>query len=258
MGPPITEPELVETITEEIEAAVEAPVVVFEMPPSTSGRYPALELGAGSGGEPVSAADVWAAVRVVGSHFHDSRLLQKSRSLDVTLAASEMQASISWWDPPDGGTGQVEAVYTNIPYDDAFCELPGLFLLHDTGPGGDFGRIGECNPGLDELFIEDWAGSTGREGLGGLGRLRELRIGGAVDHVSEVPAPDSLESLEVGLAEDTTANREALQARLPGGETAATAGAGAKGAYPIASEHARELVERSIPHGGGTVDPSEE
>ncbi|MDR0594239.1 MAG: hypothetical protein LBG60_13515 [Bifidobacteriaceae bacterium] len=41
-------------------------------------------------------------------------------------------------------------------------------------------------------------------------------IFGPVDDINEVPTPESLESLEIHLADDTAANRRALAERLPG------------------------------------------
>ncbi|MDR2565544.1 MAG: hypothetical protein LBC97_05690 [Bifidobacteriaceae bacterium] len=102
-----------------------------------------------------------------------------------------------------------------MAYTDAFCEFPNLEALADTGVGSDFSDVGVCNPKLSDLGISAWRESTGHAGLAGLENLVVLIIGGELDFIEQIPVMPHLRELRLSLAEDTPANRQALQDRLP-------------------------------------------
>jgi hypothetical protein len=231
----------------DIEAATDLEVSYFTVGDQAVGEGHRLELALPDGQETFSTADLAATILVLDEHRAKNPSMRRSPGWSVV--AGEDSMSVGWTADPESSVYDVGR--THSPHDDSYCRLPDLIWLEPAGPRSDLSRIGRCSPALSTLAIEDWGSSTGREGLADLGDLKELLIFGPVDDVSDIPALDSLEYLKLHLAEDTTANRDALQARLPDCTIHYTDANGQIAMYPVDSNPAKELVERSIPRPSG-------
>ena len=160
----------------------------------------------------LSTEDLVAAVKVIDEYRPEHRVMYSQ--LGVLIIAGGIWISPGWSDRgPDAVIDEIMNAFG--PYNDSYCQLPDLVLLESAGRGSDFSQIGPCNPKLEQLWINSWPDSTGREGLAGLVNLKELAILGPVDDVTEIPALPSLEKLTIYLANDTPENRQQLAERLP-------------------------------------------
>jgi hypothetical protein len=239
---------LAQRVEADVQAASEAQASDFRIGDSSYGEDTSIRLEPPAAGSGISANDLVATLLVVDGYRRDNRALRRSTVLYISNSESDITAMWSGGSFLWGASAKLVRVQgATMAYTDAFCGLPDLEGLESPGAGSDFSRIADCNPKLTSLGILAWEESTGLDGLGGLGRLETLFVRGTVGDIEQVPKLASLKDLTLSLEEDTTANREALQSRLPGCSITYTDAAGQIAMYPSDSNHARELVERSIP-----------
>ncbi|MDR1189077.1 MAG: hypothetical protein LBK95_16770 [Bifidobacteriaceae bacterium] len=220
----------------DIEDVTEAEVADLTLGNPRLGEGPVLSLTPPNRQVSLSTADLVAAIVVLDRYRSEYPAMRDAGAW--VIACGDQEVGVGWSRKTDARPSMVEEITGGAtgPYDDSYCEFPDLKRLGIEGAGGNFTRIGECNPALELLRIYSWDGMTDFGGLADLGHLRKLFILGTVDEPSVFPRIGSLEYLQVRLAEDTTANREALQARLPECEIQFTDEAGSVVQYPPDSD----------------------
>ncbi|MDR1189377.1 MAG: hypothetical protein LBK95_18320 [Bifidobacteriaceae bacterium] len=241
------DPRLAEHVKADIEAVAEVQVSDFTAGNQALGEGTEISLTLPSGQATISTPDLVATILILDEHRAKNRSMR--RISGWRIVAGEDSVSVGWTDGRGGSepTTVSEVSGASGPYDNSYCQLPDLKRMGIEGAGGDFARIGECNPMLEELRIYSWDEATDFERLAELGNLREIFVFGAVQDPGSFPRVDSLEFLQLHLAEDTTTNLEALQSRLP---SCSITSIGADGQVSMDApdvDHTKELFEPSQP-----------
>jgi hypothetical protein len=163
----------------------------------------------------LSTPQTVAAITAFGSFLGEPGPLRDDYTLSLIFPYSGGQ-EVEWDRLGGASERHVRSVVgTDLPYGESYCAFPELRVLLHAGAGSDFGRVGECNPELEEFGISAWQDSTGRDGLAELGQLKTLSIEGGFDDPAAISSLQSLRTLRVELANDTPETREELRATLP-------------------------------------------
>ena len=210
------EKELAARIEQEITDATKVTASDLSFGDSDYGEDSKINLSLPDGQAVISTEDLVTTLAIIDKYRREHHEMRRTNGLTITGAEQDL-ILVAW-----GKSGLLRrstkltaVMVASMAYTDAFCRLPDLEILEAPGAGSDFSSIARCNPELKRLQIQSWDQSEGYEGLAGLTNLEELYIRGKVHDVTQIPQLETLNQLELYLADDNAASRAELEERLP-------------------------------------------